>query len=244
MELFVLTSIIFVFFVQCNHRYHLLNQSQESFFLIVKEVIKIAKRLMPKFIMFPWPNEATEDEHERFLSDFLSKKDGADFTVIDSSGWSPIRRAIYLAKAEIVKLLIDNSMVKNLDTPSCSEFTPLTYAVAKNDLEIVETLIASGAKVDQKDDRGQLPLEIAVERGYIEIVKFLKETKNSNLEIPCVSKYTPLKYAKATNDTKIDHLSLEKAISESNSESIKLLIEKSKGIILNAMFQFVLPTHH
>ena len=74
MELFVLTSIIFVFFVQCNHRYHLLNQSQESFFLIVKEVIKIAKRLMPKFIMFPWPNEATEDEHERFLSDFLSKK--------------------------------------------------------------------------------------------------------------------------------------------------------------------------
>ena len=183
--------------------------------------------------MFPWPDEATEDEHEHFLSDFLSKKDGADFSVIDYSGWSPIRRAIYLGKAEIVKLLIDNSMVKNLDTPSCSEFTPLTYAVAKNDLEIVETLIASGAKVDQKDDRGQLPLEIAVERGYIEIVKFLKETKNSNLEIPCVSKYTPLKYAKATNDTKIDHLSLEKAISESNSESIKLLIEKSKGIILN-----------
>ena len=189
---------------------------------------------MPKFIMFPWPNEATEDEHERFLSDFLSKKDGADFTVIDSSGWSPIRRAIYLAKAEIVKLLIDNSMVKNLDTPSCSEFTPLTYAVAKNNLEIVETLIASGAKIDQKDDRGQLPLEIAVERGYIEIVKFLKEkTKSSSLQIPCVSKYTPLKYAKATNDTKIDHLSLEKAISEGNSESVKLLIEKSKGLILN-----------
>ena len=74
------------------------------------------------------------------LFNFLAKKGSADFNIKDSKGWSPIQRAIATGQVEIMKLLICKA------EGSCSEHTDLlTYAISKENLEIVKELIKSGA---------------------------------------------------------------------------------------------------
>ena len=111
--------------------------------------------------------------HKLKLFAFLSKKEGADFNAIDSSGWSPILRAIAIDNVEIVKLLILKSKGVDLNAPSYRQHTPLTYAIFNEKLEIVEELIKSGANVDQKDDQDWTPLIAAIHKNNLKIVILL-----------------------------------------------------------------------
>ena len=53
-------------------------------------------------------------------------------------------------------------MRADLNTSSCGNHTQLTYAIFKENVEIVEELIKSGADVDQEDDDGWTPLVMAI----------------------------------------------------------------------------------
>ena len=57
----------------------------------------------------------TNSVHKLKLFAFLSKKDGADFNAIDSSGCSPMARAITIGNVEIVKLLIHKAKGADLN---------------------------------------------------------------------------------------------------------------------------------
>ena len=94
-------------------------------------------------------NNPTHENHERELYAFLSKKGDVDFNLKDSKGWSPIQRAITTSNVEIMKLLIHKFNGGDLNKSSCGKRTPLTYAIHKDILEIVEELIKSGADVDK-----------------------------------------------------------------------------------------------
>ena len=67
----------------------------------------------------------TNATHKLKLFAFLSKKERADFNAIDSSGWSPILRAIEIDNVEILKLLIQKSKGTDLNVPSNRQHTPL-----------------------------------------------------------------------------------------------------------------------
>ena len=82
-------------------------------------------------------NNSTHDIHERELFSFLAKKGSEDFNIKDSKGWSPIQRAIATDHVEIMKLLIYKSKGEDLNKSCCSNHTPLTYAIFKENLEIV-----------------------------------------------------------------------------------------------------------
>ena len=75
--------------------------------------------------------------HKLELFAFLAKKSCLDFNIKHSKGWSPIHRAIAKGYAEILKLLIYKSKGADLNTSCCSNHTPLTYAIFKENLEIV-----------------------------------------------------------------------------------------------------------
>ena len=73
------------------------------------------------FNKYLWPEEKDNDENSDEVSDdvenddedhkiklfeFLMKKDGPDFNIVDSDGWSPMSRAIDFGNVEILKLLL------------------------------------------------------------------------------------------------------------------------------------------
>ena len=124
----------------------------------------------------------TNSIHKLELFAFLLKKDGADFNTIDSSGCSPMARAIAIDNVEIVKLLILKSKGVDLNAPSCRQHTPLTYAIFNEKSEIAEELIKSGANVDQRDDQDWTPLIAAIYKNNLKIVTLLATNRaNFNL---------------------------------------------------------------
>ncbi len=58
-----------------------------------------------------------------------------------------------------------------VDSADGDGWTPLHHAAAAGDLESVELLIEKGAKLDAKDARGQLPVDVAEEQKVIDHLK-------------------------------------------------------------------------
>lgn len=61
----------------------------------------------------------------------------------------------------------------DLEEVDCCGRTALQYAVYNNDVELLEILIKSGAKIDAKDDFGLTPLQRAVFWNVLEVTQFL-----------------------------------------------------------------------
>ena len=135
--------------------------------------------------------DGSYEDHKNELFEFLSKKDGTDFNIIDSKGWSPIQRSIIINNVEIMKLLIFKSKGTTLNTSSCFQRTPLTYAISNHRLEIIEQLIDSGANVNQEDNLSWTPLTMATSKGNLEIIALLSRN-GANLDLPNSKNYTPM----------------------------------------------------
>lgn len=104
---------------------------------------------------------------------------GADPNIINFLGRSAIMYASNYGYYEIAQALLEKGAIPN---PS-SEFTglsPLSAASDKGHLDIVKLLIEHGAEVMHKDKNGNTALDIAMEAGYGEIAKHLR---NKMLEL-------------------------------------------------------------
>ena len=99
-------------------------------------------------------------------------------------------------------------MKADLNTSSSGNHTPLTYAIFKENVEIVEVLIKSGADVDQEDDDGWTPLVMAIDKGNHEITSLLIRN-GANPNILDTKKRTPI----------------TEAIDKGNLKILKLLVE-------------------
>ena len=107
-------------------------------------------------------------------------KSGANVNVPDEDGMTPIFRARDLAT---VQFLLKAGANVNAETPD--GWTPLLWhMISKNDeaSRIVEVLISSGARVNQRNDEGDTALMIAADDGNNEIVRLLIKAK-ANLNI-------------------------------------------------------------
>uniref|UniRef100_A0A7S1BVS6 Myosin motor domain-containing protein n=1 Tax=Corethron hystrix TaxID=216773 RepID=A0A7S1BVS6_9STRA len=87
----------------------------------------------------------------------------------DDNGDTPL----HLSKcASTVALLLDGGANPNI--PNENGLCPIHSAVMRNDVESVKLLVTGGANVDNADDiRWFTPLHIAVQAGYIEMVRYL-----------------------------------------------------------------------
>jgi len=77
---------------------------------------------------------------------------------------------------EMVKLLIKNGADVNITLGDSEGLNyPLMFFVNLSEIEITKLLVEKGADINDKDEEGFTPLNIAVGEGHTELVKFLVE---------------------------------------------------------------------
>lgn len=98
----------------------------------------------------------------------------------NSEGMYAIHFACHCGNVAVVDFLLNNGLATIHDR-TVQQFTPLLRACRSGQLQIVEYLIAKGAKVDEKDSYGDTPLLSAAVYGHLSIVQYLL-TQGSSLK--------------------------------------------------------------
>ena len=88
---------------------------------------------------------------------------------------SPIHSACAISSMEIAKLLIDNNA--DVNVRQSSGVTALHSAAHHGELGLVKLLVENGADVKAKDEKNRNPIDMAAEKGFDEVVSFLKSIK-------------------------------------------------------------------
>jgi ankyrin repeat protein len=101
---------------------------------------------------------------------------GADQQVQDTYGWTPLMRAADSRRLEVVRVLLGSPGV-NLDARQEYGQTALHIAAAAGDDAIVNLLVASGADVTARDNRGNTPAAIARLADHAELAEQLDRAR-------------------------------------------------------------------
>lgn len=90
----------------------------------------------------------------------------------------PLHAVLALGRnPETIRLLLEAGADPN--ARQTAGFTPIFSATAANRRDLVELLIAHGAKADIQNDLGQTPAGFARERGHDELAEWLESLKSS-----------------------------------------------------------------
>jgi len=135
----------------------------------------------------------------------------------------------------------------DVNTPALDGATALHWAVNRDDLEMVDVLLAAGAKVGVANDFGVIPLSLAAENGSVAMVdRLLEAGADPNAALP--GGETPLMIAARTGNldavrTLLDHganvdakeetkgqTALMWAIDEKHSDVVKLLMDRGADV--------------
>jgi ankyrin repeat protein len=161
---------------------------------------------------------------------------------------TPLHLAVSAGHVAMTKFLLAKGA--EVDAKKAGELTALMLAASRGHLETLQALLAAGAKSDLEDESGRTALSFAAERGHLESVKTLLAAKAD----PNVGKILPLHLAIHANAAGVVQSLLEAgadanrpgqvtwqnrwgnsqytsgvtpltvAISEGNSEALKLLL--------------------
>lgn len=103
--------------------------------------------------------------------------EGADVNLPSNNDFkvSPIHSACAISSVEITKLLIDSQA--DVNAKQTSGVTALHSAAHHGEMGLVKLLVESGAEIKAKDEKKQTPLSMALEKGFDEVVSFLKSSK-------------------------------------------------------------------
>ncbi len=129
-------------------------------------------------------HDAIEGGHLEIVKFLISQ--GADVDGLSEYGWSPIQRAAYLDLREITKYLLEKKA--KVDSPlrerqaiingdfafKESRNTPLHLAAEQGNTDLIELLVAYGAKLDIKNADKQTPLELAQAKKQEKAVETLR----------------------------------------------------------------------
>ncbi len=117
--------------------------------------------------------------HVEVIKYLLDK--GADINTVENEGGSPISWAAYTGQSKIVKLLM--KIGANVHGKDHVNNSALHWAAYKGHTDIVELLVnSSSADPNEKNSRGETPLDCAVSAGKIETVLFLLKFRKAGNE--------------------------------------------------------------
>lgn len=121
---------------------------------------------------------------------------------VDKNEFSPLILAAYRGNFEVAKYLI--SIVKDINYQS-PEGTALMAAVMRNDIQLLNLLIAKNANLDGTNNSGVTALMLAVQFKKVEIIKILLQHKANKL-LKDSNGNTAFQYAVNTNEETIIEL--------------------------------------
>jgi ankyrin repeat protein len=101
-------------------------------------------------------------------------KYGADVQHADCHGITPLMQATQRGQADIVEYLLGRPGI-NIDAKAADGNTALYLACDNANFEVLQLLVAAGARVEPKASDEWGPLALAAFRGKIEVVKYLAE---------------------------------------------------------------------
>jgi ankyrin repeat protein len=159
---------------------------------------KIVTMLLQNGALPNFPNEpcwlpiayAAFRGHEQIVLDLIEH--GAELDKPDQNGVTPLAKAALSGHEEIVSLLIDKGA--KIDSLNYRGKTPLGYATERNHKHIVQLLLKRGADplynglkvVAGLSQKGTIPLMVAVEKGYADIVELIYQAiygRENSLEV-------------------------------------------------------------
>ena len=126
--------------------------------------------------------------------------DKADVNAPNASGTTPLSLAVQKQDETIVELLLKSPNIE-VDKYNLQSFTPLHYACAGSNTEIITMLLDEGADLFSKTDKGYIPIHIACQRGSGEVLEHLitkcpSQRQQQMLEAKDNNGNTPLLLAK------------------------------------------------
>lgn len=98
---------------------------------------------------------------------------GVDVNAVGKDGWTALLRASS-GNIDIVKLLLKHGAYVNAVGGNPSTTTPLMRACLRGKNDIVRILVDHGADLNIKNSDGETALSIALSKGNVEIMEFLK----------------------------------------------------------------------
>ncbi|KAF6810076.1 ankyrin repeat protein, partial [Colletotrichum plurivorum] len=129
---------------------------------------------------------------------------GADVSVADNHGFTPLFAASNGGHFEVVKVLLEKGA--DVSVADNNGWTPLNAASIGGHFEVVKVLLEEGADVSVADNNGWTPLTSASNGGHLEVVKVLLE-KGADVSVADNNGWTPL-----TSASNGGHLEVVKAL--------------------------------
>ncbi|XP_067020791.1 serine/threonine-protein phosphatase 6 regulatory ankyrin repeat subunit B-like isoform X2 [Acropora muricata] len=125
---------------------------------------------------------------------------GANSSIQDSSGNTPLHRAICRGFSNISEMLIKSGC--NVNLRNSSGATPLHCSVIEKSAAMVSLLIATNADANIQDFSGNTPLHLSVSKGFSEISQLLIEAE-CNTDLRNKRGETPLHSAVLENNSAV-----------------------------------------
>ena len=98
---------------------------------------------------------------------------GADVMARNAGGFTPLHAAAYSGSVPVATLLLDKGVLLE-DVANKAGASPLMVASERNNVDMVELLIARGADIGRPERNGYTPLTRAFWKGHGDIVRALK----------------------------------------------------------------------
>ena len=141
-----------------------------------------------------------------------------DLCAVNDEGMAPIHLACGNGRLNLIQYITEHTP-SSLELPhSKNGHTPFLIAVYSNQLEVIKYLISKKCNLSATDDEGSGAVHISVERGHLNVLKYLIDNNYCNPNATNHQDRTPLHVAVAAEQFKI----------------LEYLLEIKPGLLINA----------